>query len=125
MIHVQISKGNWLPIRLSRTGPDLSHLFFTNDLVLFCKADMDQVRLLKGLLSQFCDLSGHKISVRKRNIYFSKGIESNTCLEISQLLGYQVVQNLGTYLRVPLLHEWVMKNTLSFVVDKVRRKLKN
>ncbi|KAA3487341.1 reverse transcriptase [Gossypium australe] len=33
------------------------------------------------------------------------------------------VQNLGTYLGVPLLHDRVTKTTLNFVVEKIRRKL--
>ncbi|MBA0812511.1 hypothetical protein Gohar_026477, partial [Gossypium harknessii] len=35
------------------------------------------------------------------------------------------VQNLGTYLGPPLLHNRVTNSTLSFLVDKVRRKLQN
>ncbi|KAA3469798.1 LINE-1 reverse transcriptase isogeny [Gossypium australe] len=35
------------------------------------------------------------------------------------------VHNLGTYLGVPLLHDRVTKNTLNFVVDKVRKKLQS
>ncbi|KAH1072730.1 hypothetical protein J1N35_025058 [Gossypium stocksii] len=45
--------------------------------------------------------------------------------QIAQLFGFQEVQNLDTYLGVPLLYERVTNNTLSFVVDKVRRKLQN
>ncbi|KAL1078057.1 hypothetical protein V6Z11_D10G136600 [Gossypium hirsutum] len=38
---------------------------------------------------------------------------------------FQEVQNLNTYLGVPLFHERVTSNTLSFIVDKVRQKLQN
>lgn len=41
MIHVEISNENWFLVRLSRMAPDLSHLFFVDDLVIFCKADMN------------------------------------------------------------------------------------
>ncbi|KAA3468994.1 Retrovirus-related Pol polyprotein LINE-1 [Gossypium australe] len=42
---------------------------------------------------------------------------------ISNVLGFQRVTNLGTYLGVPLFHERVTNSSLKFVVDKVRAKL--
>ncbi|KAA3486878.1 LINE-1 reverse transcriptase isogeny [Gossypium australe] len=102
-IHSGIEVGTWDPIRLSRSGPPISHLFFADDLVIFCKAQIEQARLLESILSLFCEISGHKISVRKSNIFFSKNTEADN--------------------RVPLLHDRVTKNTLNFVVEKIRRKL--
>lgn len=125
IIHANIFEGKWCPIHFSRRGPDLSHLFFAYYLVIFSKTDLDQAQLLVGILNHFYEFSGHKINIRKSNIYFSKGTEDGTCNRISQLFGYQIVQNLGVYLGVPLLHERVTKSTLSFIVDKIRRKLHN
>lgn len=115
----------WGFIRLSRSGPEISHLFFADDLVIFCKAQMEQARLLDSILKQFCASSGHRISGRKSNIFFSKSTEGDVRNQISQMFGFQEVQNLGTYLGVPLLHERITSSTLSFIVEKVRRKLQN
>ncbi|KAA3463577.1 LINE-1 reverse transcriptase isogeny [Gossypium australe] len=122
-IHTEIESGTWDPISLSRSGPPISHLFFADDLVIFCKAQIDQASSLERILSLFCGISGHKISARKSQIFFSKNTEADTRNQISQLFGFQEVQNLGMYLGVPLLHDRVTKNTLDFVVDKIRRKL--
>ncbi|KAA3470370.1 Retrovirus-related Pol polyprotein LINE-1 [Gossypium australe] len=105
----------WRPIHLSKVGSTISHLFFTNDLVIFCK----------NILNHFCKFSRHTINTQKSNIYFYKGIEDDTRNRITQMFGFQEVQNLGTYLGVPLLHDRVTNSTISFVVEKVRRKLKN
>lgn len=125
LIHAQISDGKWNLIRLSCKGPDLSHLFFVDDLVIFCKAEMEQAQHLSGMLSHFCDFSRHRVSMRKSNIYFSKGTDDARRLQISQVFGFQIVHNLGTYLEVSLLHDRVIKSTVRFAVDKVRRKLQN
>ncbi|KAA3465045.1 LINE-1 reverse transcriptase isogeny [Gossypium australe] len=114
LIRSNIDIGRWEPIKLSRSGPAISHLFFAGDLVIFCKAHIGQAWLLKSILDQFCEVSGHKISTRKSNIYFSKGTDNSD--------REQEVQNLDFYLGVPLLHNRVTKSTFSFVVDKVRRK---
>lgn len=61
----------------------------------------------------------------KSNIYLSKGTKDGICTQISQVFGFHIVINLGTYLGVPLLHERITKITLRFIVDKVRQKLQN
>ncbi|KAH1074174.1 hypothetical protein J1N35_026502 [Gossypium stocksii] len=43
--------------------------------------------------------------------------------QISEVQGFQKVQNFGSYLGVPLFHEQVTNSTLSFVVEKVHSKL--
>ncbi|KAA3460795.1 reverse transcriptase [Gossypium australe] len=123
LINSEINTGKWQPIKLSRSGPALSHLFFADDLVIFCNAEMDQARLLKETLRHFCDLSVHKINARKSHIFFSKGVDTSLSDQISQLYGFQKVLNLGNYLGVPLLHDRVTKSTLNFVIEKVRSKL--
>lgn len=47
LMHAQIDEGRWRPIRLSRPGPNLLHLFFADDLVIFYKAKMHQANLFQ------------------------------------------------------------------------------
>ncbi|KAA3458339.1 reverse transcriptase [Gossypium australe] len=74
LIKSEMKTGKWQPIRLSRSGPALSRLFFADDLVIFCKAEMSQALLLKEILKRFCDLSGHKISARKRRVTLAQSV---------------------------------------------------
>ncbi|KAH1032453.1 hypothetical protein J1N35_044627 [Gossypium stocksii] len=124
-IQANRDNGMWKSIRLSRFGPKISHLFFADDLVILCEVQMEQARLLDSILKQFCASSGHRISGRKSNIYFSKSTEGSVRNQIPQMFGFQEVLNLSTYLRVPLLHERITSSTLSFIVEKVKRKLQN
>ncbi|CAL1379935.1 unnamed protein product [Linum trigynum] len=48
----------WKPLKLSRDGPLISHLFFADDLVLFAEAGGTQVRIIKQCLDEFCSSSG-------------------------------------------------------------------
>ncbi|KAK5812257.1 hypothetical protein PVK06_027680 [Gossypium arboreum] len=118
LIRSDIVAGSWNSIRLSRSGPKLSHLFFTDDLVIFGKAEMNQAQVLKEILQRFCDFSGHKISTRKSNMYFSKRVDPSVYDQINQFFGFQKVSNIGRYFGVPHLHDRVSRSTLNFVVDK-------
>ncbi|KAH1098440.1 hypothetical protein J1N35_015361 [Gossypium stocksii] len=125
IIRKEMELGNWDPIRLSRRGPAISHLFFVDNLVIFCKANRTQAQRLDFILKQFCEFSGHKISIRKSNIFFSKTTSGDVRNQIIQMFGFQEVQNLGKYLGVPLLHERITKSTLNFIIDKVIQKLQS
>ncbi|KAK5812568.1 hypothetical protein PVK06_028003 [Gossypium arboreum] len=58
-------------------------------------------------------------------MFFFGGVEDNLKDNLSSLLGYQKVHNLGIYLGVPLFHGRVTCSTLRFIVDKVRSELNN
>ncbi|XP_017621296.1 uncharacterized protein LOC108465483 [Gossypium arboreum] len=60
-----------------------------DDLVIFSKADLKHCRIIKDILSRFCDFSGHKINARKTNIFFSKGVDTTMADSISSLFGFQ------------------------------------
>ncbi|KAA3486303.1 LINE-1 reverse transcriptase isogeny [Gossypium australe] len=109
----------WAGIDYAWDGPAVSHLFFADDLVIFCKAHLDQAQLLDDILNKFRETLGHRISVRKSNVFFSKVTTGEVRNQINQMFRFQEVQNLGRYLGVPLLHKRVTKNTLSFLVDKL------
>ncbi|XP_016748714.1 uncharacterized protein [Gossypium hirsutum] len=89
LIRSEITTRRWKLIRLSRSGPSLSHFFFADDLVIFGKVEMDQALLLKENLNQFCNFSGHKVSARKSKIYFSKCVDNSSSDQISQLFGFR------------------------------------
>ncbi|KAH1057051.1 hypothetical protein J1N35_035116 [Gossypium stocksii] len=123
--HTGISSGEWNPIRLSRRGPNLSHLFFADDLVIFSRADLTHCGLFKTFLSNFCELSGHKVNARKTNIFFSSGVQESLKGEINVMLEFQEVSDLGHYLGVPLFHKRVTNGILNFLVERVRSRLSN
>ncbi|KAA3481303.1 reverse transcriptase [Gossypium australe] len=45
--------------------------------ILFSHADENQARVIKNILDDFCDYSGHRINSRKTNIFFSKVVDDN------------------------------------------------
>lgn len=52
-------------IKLSRKGPNLSHLIFDDDLILFAEVDLKQFRIIQTCLDIFCKASGEKVNKEK------------------------------------------------------------
>ncbi|XP_016751215.1 uncharacterized protein [Gossypium hirsutum] len=46
--------GSWNPVKLVRNGPNISHLFFADDLVLFARALREQMVVIEKLLVELC-----------------------------------------------------------------------
>ena len=54
----------------SRGGVVFSHLFFTDDLILFAKADVKNCLAIKDVLDTFCMFSGQKFSAKSLRCFF-------------------------------------------------------
>ena len=52
-------------------GPHISHLFFADDSIIFCKATTESCRALHGILSLYEQASGQKINKEKIALFFS------------------------------------------------------
>ena len=118
-----VNQGRWKPIRLARIGTPLSHLFFVDDLVLFLEANYAQVDVLNDVVENFCRSSGAKVSKQKIQIFFSKNVPITLASGIGKALGFSVTNNLGRYLGMPLLHDWVSKKTYQSIIDKIDQRL--
>lgn len=56
------------------SSPKLSHICFTDDLILVAKASMTQVQNVKQIMQEFCMASGQKVSYQKSHIFFSGNV---------------------------------------------------
>lgn len=125
MITMAVEHNQGHPIQLSRGGPNISHLAFVDDVLLFAEAGVEQIMLMKGILDVFCRVSGQKVSEEKTRIFFSQNANSNLRQQICDNSGFQVTNDLGKYLGVPILHNRVNRRSFQFILDKVDQRLSN
>lgn len=104
MILENEESGSWTPIQVCRNGPNFSHVFFADDLILMAKADSSNARCIKRILLDFCSASGLQISEAKSKVFFSSVRGLSMQKVISDFLGFGVSGNLGKYLGIPLIH---------------------
>jgi hypothetical protein len=109
----------------SKKGPKITHLFFADDSLVFCKANRVEWRRLLNLIETYERGSGQRINLAKTAVFFSRNTCQSRREEIKASFGPGEANNYDSYLGLPTL---VGKNrNLAFkeIKDKVIRKLNN
>ena len=112
----------WNPVRASQGGIAFSHLFFTDDLVLFAKADQKNFAVIRDVLDSFCDMSGQKVSNQKSRVFFSPNLPAHERERLSDILGFRSTPNQGKYLGFPIKHTSISQD-YSFNLELVQNRL--
>ena len=98
MLYKARKEGLLTGVPTSKKGPELSHLFFADDSLLFCRASLSQWNQLYYILHQYELTSGQKMNTNKTGIFFSK----NTPVVVKNLIqgvaGISSTQCYDTYL---------------------------
>ncbi|XP_057442323.1 uncharacterized protein LOC130734042 [Lotus japonicus] len=118
-----VEENSWQPVRLSPDGPPISHLFFADDVLLFCKASGAQVQLVAEALKLFCDSSGLRINMAKSKAIASRGVSQAIRNEVRNIAPIPFVHNLGKYLGFPLHGGRRDRNAFQYLLDNIQRKL--
>lgn len=122
-IKLAINQGQWKPIKIGRRCPELSHLLFVDDIILFAEVSFNQVEVIQRVLDDFLGWLGLKVSLGKSLLCVSANVKPNFTQILSNSLGISLTNNLGKYLRSPTIHGRVTQNTYKFILDKVYSKL--
>lgn len=104
-----IQEGKWHPIKVSKEGLALSHLFFADDVLLFSKATCSQTKFMAELFAKFSASSGLKVNVAKSRAYFSKGVTRRKVDKISAISSIRSAPSLHKYLGFLIFESQVKK----------------
>ncbi|KAL5826847.1 hypothetical protein ACOSQ3_018686 [Xanthoceras sorbifolium] len=121
IIKRKIEDKDWKSIKVSREGPDISHLFFMDDLILFGEATNIQAASMKNCMDVFCSISGQRVSFPKSRIFVSKNISRAAAEVISITCGSPLTKDLDKYLGVPLIHGRINKKTYGELLAKAQK----
>src|ERR1044072_2651484 len=118
-----VTEGSWKPIRITKQGIGISHLFFADDVILFFQGNKTQINLVESTLGYFCQASGMKINLEKSRMFCSSNMDQNVQQELSSILGIARASNLGKYLGLPILKGRVTRENFAPIIDKVNSRL--
>lgn len=74
-------------VKVSRTSPAISHLMYADELVIFCRANEQEVVVVAECLNKFTILSGFLVNQAKSIIHFSKSVTLEVKERALNLLG--------------------------------------
>ena len=124
LIKKATSNGDINGFRLCKQGPKLTHLFFADDILLFCRVNSTECSKVMDLLSLYEDVSGQKINRDKTTLFFSKSVTEANRRIIKGILGVHEIQHNEKYFRLPsLIGKGGKKTRFNYIKERVWRKL--
>ncbi|OMO51274.1 reverse transcriptase [Corchorus capsularis] len=110
-------------ISISRSVPRVSHLFFSDDNILFLQASKTECDAVISLLNLFEKASGQKINIDKSSILFSANTPASLQSEIMSYLGIQKVLDRDKYLGLPIMVGRSKTREFQFLKDRLKKRI--
>jgi hypothetical protein len=125
MIKKASNDGSLTGVSTSKRGPTVSHLFFADDSLLFCRANMMQWNKLSNILHCYEMASGQKMNANKTSIFFSRNTTVAEKEQIQETAGIPIDQRYDTYLGLPALVGRSRMNAFRSIREKVWKRLQD
>lgn len=77
MISKMENDGKIQGIKIGRLAPTISHIFFADDILIFCNANVNQVEKIINCLETFCSWTGQSFNPAKSRYFFSSNIQGS------------------------------------------------
>jgi ribonuclease HI len=110
-------------ISISRGGPKLTHLFFADDSVLFCRATLHECNAIQDILRTYERVSGQQVNQDKTTLFFSSSTREAIQNEIKDALGLPAIRQYENYLGLPSMVGRAKYNSFTQLKDRVWRKI--
>ncbi|XP_030926610.1 uncharacterized protein LOC115953217 [Quercus lobata] len=101
----------------------VTHLFFADDSLLFCKASTQECQILMAILDLYEAASRQKINADKSSIFFSTNTPSELKDEIMEVMGPMQDSKHNKYLGLPSIIGKSKKEVFAEIKEKVAKKL--
>ncbi|CAL9004798.1 unnamed protein product [Prunus brigantina] len=123
MIHDGCAAGFVQGLKISKNGPNISHIFFADDSLIFLRANPINCTNMLSILRNYCLASGQMINMEKSSCFFSANSPPDVKTSICDLLGMRNVENPGAYLGLPTMWGRSKKGALQYVKDRISGKM--
>lgn len=124
LIRAEVTSQNIHGVKIARTAPQISHLFFADDILLFSKANKSEAEKIMSILTRYKRASGQVVNLDKSEATFSRNVPSEDIQTICEIMGVKAVEAQSRYLGFPVPFGRSKKVIFTGVMDRVWKKLK-
>ena len=115
--------GDICGVSLCRRGPRITHLFFADDSLLFCRASNEECNRIQNILITYEQALGQQLNREKTTLFFSKSTSRERQEEIKNLLGVPAIRQYEKYLGLPSFVGRAKRVCFAHVKERVWQKL--
>ncbi|XP_026451472.1 uncharacterized protein LOC113351752 [Papaver somniferum] len=115
--------GLYAGYRLNRWSPFVSHLMFTDNVMLFGILTNDNIAAVNTILQNYSTWSGQQVNYNKSAVSFSKGVASDMQQDVITALGVKQMEIEDKFLGVYILKPSYRCNSHEYLIDKFDNKL--
>ena len=119
LIQQAVTVGDLRGFSLCRNGPRISHLFFADDTLLFCRAELREVQTIQNILHKYELASGQKINSSKTTLFFGKSVSLVSKNAIKNLLGVPEIKEYERYLGLPVVVGRNRRASLNYIKERI------
>ncbi|GAA0162497.1 hypothetical protein LIER_18578 [Lithospermum erythrorhizon] len=101
LINKEEHNGRIRGVRVCKNGPPVSHLFFADDTLLFCRARVEEMCTIRNLVECYSKASGQCININKSALVCSPSVADSDGSKLGKILQIPVVEQHDKYLGLP------------------------
>ncbi|CAN1177768.1 LINE-1 retrotransposable element ORF2 protein [Linum perenne] len=123
LINHALHQGTLKGVKIGRSTPVISHLFFADDSFLFLEVNEPTIRCVQDIFRSYQVMSGQKINLSKSAAFFSNNLPRPLASHYASMLGVGSIGVQDKYLGLPSLVPRSKRDMFRFVEDKLLEKL--
>jgi hypothetical protein len=77
LIERAVQRGDVHGVRANRVGPVVTHLMYADDIILFSRAKLAEIKALEQCVKTYCSWSGQQLNKDKSGVFVSKTVHNN------------------------------------------------
>ena len=88
LIHILARNTN----KINKSKPKVSHLFFANDILIFCGATKEECSTLITILEKYEQAPGHQLNREKTSLFFSRNTPQAIQDDVKIRFGVEIIK---------------------------------
>jgi hypothetical protein len=111
-------------ISIATNAPNITHLFFADDNILFCRARPDEATHLMEALNEYRRVSSQQINLNKSEMVFNPHLHQSIKNNFENIMPIEMTNSISKYLGMPTSMGRAKVQDFKFILDRVWSKLK-